>query len=119
MLLPFFNSHQRLKVHHSLQMDNAPCHSSWYTKQFLIQNRIYHFKTPAQSPDLNPIELVWHDLKDYISRVIKPNNKHELINGIKFFWNTHVTVDYCNKKINHLYKVLRQIKNLEGKETGM
>ena len=99
-------------------MDNAPCHSSAYSNRFIAQNAINHFKTQAQSPDLNPIELVWHDLKDYISRVVKPNNKNELVNGIITFWNTYVTVDYCNKKINHLFKVLNQIINLEGKATG-
>ena len=29
---------------------------------------------PAQSPDFNPIELVWNDLKFYFRNNIKPNN---------------------------------------------
>lgn len=33
-------------------------------KFFFRANRINHIRSPAQSPDLNPIELVWHDLKE-------------------------------------------------------
>ena len=75
---------------HRLHMDNATSHISGYTKTFFNQNDINHFRTPAQSPDLNPIEMVWHDLKTYISEEIKPRNKGELIRGIKEFWNIRV-----------------------------
>ena len=53
-------------------MDNCRSHVSRLTKTFLEANNINHFKTPAQSPDFNPIELVWNDMKEYISNVIKP-----------------------------------------------
>ena len=29
---------------------------------------------PAQSPDFNPIELIWNDLKYYIKTKIKPKD---------------------------------------------
>ena len=32
-----------------------------------------------------PIELVWHDLKRYLSEVVKPDNSEELMNGIEEF----------------------------------
>ena len=82
-------------------------------------NNINHYKTPAQSPDLMPIELVWHDLKKYLSETIKPETKVELINGIEYFWNNIVTIDYCNSKINHLNRVLKQVIILNGLATGM
>ena len=44
--------------------------------------------TPPESPDLNPIENLWHELKDYLRGVIKPKNKQELIDGILTFWDT-------------------------------
>ena len=34
--------------------------------------------TPLESPDLNPIENVWHELKEYIMRVVKPKVKAQL-----------------------------------------
>ena len=56
---------------------------------------------------------------DDLNENIKPNNHQELCNGIQKFWNTVVTVDYCNKKIDHIERVLKNIIHLEGKATGM
>ena len=114
---PFKN--QQYPLSHRLHMDNASSHVSGYTRQFFSDNGINHFKTPAQSPDLNPIELVWHDLKVFISEEWKPNNERELIRGIKDFWNTKVTAEYCNTKINHIQRVIETIINNGGKATGL
>ena len=46
------------------------------------------WKTPPESPDMNPIENLWHELKEYIRRVIKPKTKDELVAGILEFWET-------------------------------
>ncbi len=116
-LVPFIR--QVFPNYHRLQMDNAPGHASGDTQRYLEINFINHFKTPAQSPDLNPIELVWNDTKVFIAEEVKPTIKEELINGIMLFWRTKVTVEYCNSKINHLNKVLNQIIKLKGKATGM
>ena len=74
---------------------------------------------PAQSPDFNQIELVWNDLKYYIRTKIKPNNLEELITSINRFWETKVTREYCNSKIDHLEKVLKRAIVLKGKATGI
>ena len=97
--IPFVNNNERLRIHHSLHMDNAPAHTSVYTREYFDANNINHVESPLQSPDINPIELVWHDLKSYLSETIKPNNHRELCSGIKKFWNEIVTIDYCNKKL--------------------
>ena len=60
-------------------MDNARPHLSRFTRNFLTTHNNYHVKSPAQSPDINPIEMVWHDLKKYISEITKPGNETELI----------------------------------------
>ena len=56
-------------------------------KQHLADNNINYWPTPAESPDLNTIEMLWHELKCFLRRVVKPSNKEELVSGIKQFWD--------------------------------
>ena len=67
----------------------------------------------TESPNLNPIENVWHELKEYIRCVVKA----ELISGILEFWET-VDVDKCRKYIGHLKKVVPKVIELNGGPTG-
>ena len=57
-------------------MVNCPAHTATFTNAFILENNINHRNAPAQSPDLNPIELV---LKVYLSTECKPNTLEELI----------------------------------------
>ena len=75
------------------------------------------YKIPAQSPDLIPILLVWHDLKRYLSEVVKPDNSEKLMNGIEEFWKDIVTIEYCYSKINHLNRVMNNVIFSNGKPT--
>ena len=61
------------------------------------------FKIPASSPDLNPIELMWHALKDYLRNEYKPKNLGELKSGIRAFWAT-LTPAISDKYVSHLKK---------------
>ena len=70
-----------------------------------------------QSPDLNPIENLWHEMKEFNRREVKPRMKEQLIDGIIRFWDT-VTVAKCVKYINHLQKVIPRVIELNGYATG-
>ena len=50
-------------------------------------------------------------------REIKPTTEQERIHGIGRFWKT-VSVEKCNKYINHLKKVVPRVIELEGAATG-
>ncbi len=60
---------------------------------------------------------MWHELKEFMRREVKPHNKKELIDGILLFWKT-VTIATCRKYINHLVKVVPKVIELNGAATG-
>ena len=113
-LLPFIN--KIYPINHRFMANNDPKHTSNEAKEFLEASGVNWWRTPAKSPDCNPIENLWHELKEYSRRVIKPTNKG-LIEGIKKFWKT-VSVAKCNKYINHLKKVIPKVIELNGAATG-
>ena len=85
--------------------------------QFLQDNEINYWPTPAESPDMNPIELLWHELKTCLRTVVKPMNKQELVAGIEKFWDS-VTVEKCQRYIGHLRKVIPAVVEREGRASG-
>lgn len=48
------------------QHDGASSHTALYTQMMLAELRIQVVKWPPTSPDLNPIENVWHWMKNWI-----------------------------------------------------
>lgn len=100
-----------------LMQDNDPKHTSTRVRLWFEEAGINWWKTPAESPDLNPIENLWHELKEYNLRVIKPTTKDELVSGILQFWES-VDVAKCRKYIYHLKKVVPKVIETGGGPTG-
>ena len=113
-LLPFISD--VYPEEHRFMQDNDPKHTSGYAADWMKDNSINWWRTPAESPDLNPIENLWHELKEFIRREVKPKTKDELIQGIIQFWRT-VDVAKCKKYIGHLRKVIPKVIELEGAAT--
>ena len=116
-MLPFIR--EKFADSHFVHMDNAPSHTSMSTSNYFQNMGISHFRTPAQSPDFNPIELVWNDMGFYLCDYVKPNNLEELKQGILKFWNDFVTIEYCNSKIDHLERVFNKCLSIRGHGTGL
>ncbi len=114
-LLPFI--HEVYPDSRRLMADNDPKHTSIYAREWLVENDVNWWRTPAESPDLNPIENLWHELKEYMRREVKPTNKEQLVNGIQEFWKT-VDRKKCCKYIGHLKKVIPAVIELNGDATG-
>lgn len=102
---------------HRFFQDNDPKHTSRLASEFFEENGINWWKSPPESPDMNPIENLWHELKEYLRREIKPHTKQELIDGIQEFWQT-VDIPKCKRYIRHLQKVLPRVVELNGEATG-
>ena len=114
-LIPFIN--EKLPNHRFMQ-DNDPKHTSRVAKTFFEDNRINWWRTPPESPDLNPIENLWHELKFYLETKVKPRSKQELIDGIKKFWREKVDAAKCGRYIDHvLYKAIPAVIEMHGAAT--
>ena len=100
-LIPFLRD---TLPNHRFMQDNDPKHTSRVAKAFFEENEINWWRTPPESPDLNPIEDLWHELKFYLQTRVKPKTKQELVDGIKKFWNEKVSAEKCNKYIDHVLR---------------
>lgn len=114
-LLPFIR--ERFGDGHRLYQDNDPKHGSKLIENFFEENSINWWATPPESPDLNPIELIWGSLKQYLRSIHKPRNLEELKSGIERFWLT-LTPEVCRKYISHLNKVIPKIFEVKGNPSG-
>ena len=114
-LVPFVSD--ILPNSHRFMADNDPKHTSRLAQQFISDNAINWWRTPAESLDCNPIENLWHELKDNMRREVKPRTKDELIAGIIAFWHT-VNKEKCQKYVGHLRKVIPEVIELNGAATG-
>ena len=111
-LLPFIRDFH--SDTHRLMQDNDPKHTSNSTKAFMQDNGINWWPTPPESPDLNPIEKVWKELKDFAERA---RTRDELVERIITFWES-LTPQKCERYINHLPKVLPKVVENEGGPSG-
>ena len=115
--LPFLQEKFPPPSTHRFMQDNDPKHTSRAAQDFYARSGINWWRTPAESPDLNPIENLWHELKEYVRREVKPTTKLELITGINAFWAT-VDESKCCRYINHLNKVIPKVIETNGDATG-
>ena len=76
------------------------------------------WKTPPESPDLNPIEFIWHELKQFLRTIVRSRTKEELVDGISRFWEERVDAAKCTKYIGHLQTVLPLVVAHQGRASG-
>ncbi|RMZ96550.1 Transposable element Tcb2 transposase, partial [Brachionus plicatilis] len=113
-LLPYLGtkfSREELAASYFIQ-DNDPKHSSNLCTQFLRDNGVNWLRTPPNSADFNPIEMLWSDLKTFV-RKRQCRSLEELTKTIREF-ETNLSVEKCRKLSNHLKKVLTIVANNKG-----
>ena len=84
----------RFPTTHRLYQDDDPKHTSRYIQRFFADNSMTWWKSPAESPDLNPIELVWGLMKTYFLDKRKPKNLEQFKDEIRTYWRS-LTPELC------------------------
>ena len=127
IVLPFASEHYGNDWR--LVQDNAPVHVSRFSKAAYeemgieVSNLKTCFDTvllqcldwPAQSPDLNPIEMTFGYLKEKLEKKYRPRNLNELTTSIVDFYREYCTPEQCTKWIRRMYSQMELCIKRNGK----
>ncbi len=86
------------------QHDNDPKHTAKATKVWLKKKHIKVLEWPSQSPDLNPIENLWRELKVRVAKR-QPQNLNDLERICKEEWDK-ITPEMCANLVANYKKRL-------------
>jgi len=99
------------------QQDNDPKHTSKKAKKWFSDNKMIVLDWPAQSPDLNPIEHLWHHLKIKLSAYeTKATSISELWKRCDKEWNSF-TAEICQKYIESMPARVQAVLKAKGGHT--
>ena len=118
-LLPWLSSqNDDIKYNLIVQQDNAPSHTSHFTKAWLSDQGIFGERLidwPPQSPDLNPIENLWSIIKRKVYE-----NGH-LFNSKKDLWerikevSSQISPEEVHNLTSSVDRRLRELVKNKGK----
>ena len=100
-----------------LQQDNAHAHSSRQTMDFFNQNGVQVLPWPAFSPNLNPIEHLWDQLRKHVySGHHLPINPQQRAMVIQEEWD-NITQDQIQRLIRSMRRRCQPTLDANGVHT--
>jgi hypothetical protein len=95
------------------QQDNAPCHTSRVTRNYLQQVGVNVLQWPPNSPDLNPIETAWALLKkEFHNETVV---KERLWQNVCDVWNNSETLKrFCHDVPGSMCKRVKELLSNKG-----
>lgn len=99
------------------QHDGAPSHTAKSTSKWLKDHGIPIFPHPPSSPDVNPIESVWHELKLRLrKRTHHSSTVQSLIAVVKEVW-AEIELKDIDKYIERMDRVVEAVLEAKGGHT--
>ena len=99
-----------------MQQDNDPKHTSKLCTTYLEKKEaagiLSVMKWPAQSPDLNPIELLWEQLDQKVREKF-PTSQSDMWNLLQQAWN-EITPEYLTKLTARMPKICKALIAAKG-----
>lgn len=105
---PFFEPRRNMAFYH----DNSPVHSGKLVTNMLDLWGMPHPRAPAVSPELNPIEKIWHMMKERM-----PYPRPTTLEGLKRDIETayqSITLREIRAQTNHLTTVKAKLREARG-----
>lgn len=105
----------KLKRSWVFQQDNDPKHTSKSTKSWMEKKKYKLLDWPSQSPDLNPIEMLWGDLKRRV-HTRRPKNLDQLRKYCQEEWKK-IPVERCKRLVEGYKRRLKAVIAVKGAQT--
>lgn len=116
-LLDFYAFMKALKGSVLFQQDNTSSHKSKSTKKWLTRHHIPLLFHPPSSPDLNPIEPAWHELKTRLRALPHPPNIVDALkHAVQQAWN-ELLLDDIEKHIRGMLDRVNAVLEAKGGHT--
>ena len=97
--------------------DGAPVHTAKIVKEWFNKNNIQCLDWPPQSPDLNPIENMWHFVKRELNNY-DTTNRAKLEAAIKDVWCRGLRLDNFIKYADSMPERIRELLRAKGGPTS-
>jgi hypothetical protein len=95
--------------------DNDPKHTSKLCTNYLLNKKINVTGPPPQSPDLNPIENLWHYM-EVMCEERTSSNETELFNTVKTAWN-NIPKNYIQRLVESMPQRIEAVIEAKGGAT--
>lgn len=113
VMLPY--ARQNMAENWKFQQDNDPKHTAKVVKKWFEDNQVTVLEWPSQSPDLNPIEHLWNDLKKRLPKY-KIANQEQLWREIQKAWYD-IPKSTCERLVMSMNRRCEELSRNKGGTT--
>lgn len=113
-MLPFSEENLPLRWH--FQQDNNPKHTAGLVKDWFREKQVSVVPWPSQSPDLNPIENLWNELKRKLGGQYFTNG-NQLWEAVQREWYS-IPQQTCQKLKESMPRRLQKVLDNNGGYSG-